>query len=399
MSVYLDNSATTVVCRAAAEKALQVMTVCFGNPSSLHTVGIEAERELTAARQSVARLCGAAPDNILFTSGGTEANNLAILGAAAAKRRQGRHVVTTAMEHPSVAAAFDQLEQEGYTVTRLSPGAFGSDGSGIIEPEQLEKALRPDTVLVSIMLVNNETGAWMPCQQLVPIVRKHAPNALFHTDAVQAAGKMPLQAEKWDVDLLSVSGHKFHAPKGVGALYIKKGVRILPRVYGGGQENNLRSGTEPMPAIAAFGAAVEDLPPYDQQWAHYEQLQNRLLEGLKSSPALAEVVLNRPERAVPYIVNLSVPGIRSEVMLHFLADKGVFVSSGSACSKGKGSPTLTAWGLPADRIDSALRISFCRFNQPEDVDRLLEALEQGCRQLIRRPSYRNRENPLKRAAH
>ena len=373
---YLDNSATTAVCRAAADKAYEMMTACWGNPSSLHTAGFEAEREMEAARSAVAGLLGAAPDTLTFTSGGTEANNLAIFGAAAAKARGGRHIVTTAMEHPSVAAACGQLEKVGWEVTRLVP-----DGSGCVPLSALEAALRPDTMLVSMMLVNNETGAILPVEEAAPLVRRLAPRALLHCDAVQAFGKLPIRVRPMDVDLLTVSGHKIHAPKGCGALYVKKGVRILPRAFGGGQERGLRPGTEATPAIAAFGAAAAAVPELAGQRARFEELMNRLLAGLERQE---EILLHRPARHAPYILNLSVPGIRSETLLHFLAQRGVYVSSGSACSRGKSSPVLAALGLPPAEIDSALRVSLSRDNDEEDIDRFLAGVEEARAVLIRR---------------
>ena len=373
---YLDNSATTAVCRAAADKAYEMMTACWGNPSSLHTAGFEAEREMEAARSAVAGLLGAAPDTLTFASCGTEANNLAIFGAAAAKARGGRHIVTTAMEHPSVAAACGQLEKEGWEVTRLVP-----DGSGCVPLSALEAALRPDTMLVSMMLVNNETGAILPVEEAAPLVRRLAPRALLHCDAVQAFGKLPIRVRPMDVDLLTVSGHKIHAPKGCGALYVKKGVRILPRAFGGGQERGLRPGTEATPAIAAFGAAAAAVPELAGQRARFEELMNRLLAGLERQE---EILLHRPVRHAPYILNLSVPGIRSETLLHFLAQRGVYVSSGSACSRGKSSPVLAALGLPPAEIDSALRVSLSRDNDEEDIDRFLAGVEEARAVLIRR---------------
>lgn len=377
---YLDNSATTPVCREAAEKALYMMTSCFGNPSSLHTVGLAAERELETARAAVAGLIGASPDTLVFTSGGTEANNLAVFGGAAARRRRGRHVVTTMVEHPSVSAAFDLLTEQGFEVTRLTPEANGG-----ISVEQLAAACRPDTILVSIMMVNNETGARFPIEEMARTVRRLSPEALFHTDAVQAAGKLPIRTARMEVDLLSLSGHKLHAPKGSGALYIRKGVRLLPQQRGGGQEKGIRSGTEAMPAIAAFGAAAAAMPSSDKLLAHFEGLRSRLLEGLSLLP---EVRTHLPAESVPYILSLSLPGIRSETMLHFLAQRDVYVSSGSACSKGEQSPVLRAMGLPAAEVDSALRISFSRFNTEEDIDRFLEALQDASHTLTRVGGYR-----------
>ena len=374
MRTYLDNSATTAVCPQAADAAVRMITVCYGNPSSLHTMGIEAEKALLAARASVARLLGVPAETLLFTSGGTESNNLAILGGAAARIRQGRHAVTTAVEHPSVSAAFDQLEREGWTVTRVRP-----DPDGTLPAERIVSACRDDTVLVSVMMVNNETGARHPLERMIPAVRRTAPHALIHTDAVQAAGRLALSAERLGVDLMTVSGHKIHAPKGVGALYIRKGVRLQPRQIGGGQERGLRSGTEAAPAIAAFGAAADAVPPFREQEALYRTLRDRLRSGLSSS-----AVCHLPPEGVPYIVSLSLPGFRSETLLHFLAEREIYVSSGSACSKGKKSPVLTAMGLSADQIDSALRISFSWDNTIDDVDRLTRALHLAEQTLIRR---------------
>ena len=371
---YLDNSATTQVCPQAAQKALEIMTECYGNPSSLHSMGIAAEMELNAARKQVAALIGSQPDFLTFTSGGTEANNLAVFGGAAAKQRTGRHIVTTAMEHPSVGASCDELERQGYSVTRLKP-----QKDGTITAEQVADACREDTILVSIMLVNNETGARFPIEQIAPAVRRAAPNALIHCDAVQAAGKLSIHAGRLDVDLMSFSSHKIHGPKGCGALYVKKGVRILPRVFGGKQERGLRSGTEALPLIAAFGTAASVLPSPETQNSLYSSLKQQLLDGLAGRD---DIIVNSPEQAVPYIINLSVPGIRSETMLHYFAEQGVYISSGSACSKGHKSPVLTAMELPPARIDSALRVSFSYTNTPDDVELFLSVLDKAIAALI-----------------
>ena len=379
---YLDNAATTAVCREAADKALYMMTEAFGNPSSLHTAGFRAEQELTAARAAVAALIGAAPEEIVFTSGGTEANNLAVLGGSAANARAGHHAVTTAVEHASVAAAFDELEKQGWQVTRLVP-----DAEGRITPDALTSALRADTALVSVMTVNNETGARFPVEEMVPVVRERAPRALFHTDAVQAAGKLPIKVQKWGVDLLTGSGHKLHAPKGVGALYIRRGVRVMPRALGGEQEKALRAGTEAAPAIAAFGAAVKALPPMADTLARYEALHARLTAGLRAMP---DARLHLAADRVPYIVNVSFPGLRSETLLHFLAERDVFVSSGSACSKGKKSAVLQAMNLPSAEIDSAVRVSFCHTTTEEDIDRFLAAVQSAAETLTRVAAFRRR---------
>lgn len=374
--VYLDNAATTAVCPEAAEKALEMMTEHYGNPSSLHSLGTKAEQLMNAARKQVSGMIGCRPDSLIFTSGGTEANNLAVLGAAEAKKRSGHHIITTAVEHSSVTASCNELERQGYEITRLVP-----DRDGRISPQQVSGALRDDTILVSIMAVNNENGSHFPIDEIVPAVRRSAPGALIHCDAVQAAGKLSINADRMDIDLLTVSAHKIHGPKGCGALSVKKGVRILPRAFGGGHERGMRAGTEAVPLIAAFGAAAESMPPPAEQQKIYAALRQRLADRLKSRD---DVVWLSPENAVPYIVNIAVPGIKSETMLHFFAERGVYISSGSACSKGKRSPVLTALGLPDRLIDSALRISFAHTNTPEDVDRFLEVLEQASASIVKR---------------
>ena len=373
---YLDNSATTRVCGAAADKAYRMMTETYGNPSSLHSLGFRAEQEVTAARKAVAGLMGAQPEQVWFTSGGTEANNLAIFGAASARAREGRHIVTTAVEHASVAAAIDQLEKQGYEVTRLVP-----DDSGFVDAPTIVDACRPDTVLVAVMMVNNETGARFPIEEAVGGIRQRAPHAHVHCDAVQAAGKLPLYAERWNFDSMAVSAHKIHGPKGVGALYVRRGVRVLPRQFGGKQEGGIRPGTEAAPLIAAFGAAVGELPPPHRQMGHYDTLRRHLLARLEG---VEGIHFHIPHYGVPYIIHLSVPGLKSETMLHFLAQREIYVSSGSACSKGAKSPVLTALGLPVDEIDSALRVSLCRDNTVEDMDRFAEALLEAMQTLARK---------------
>ena len=373
---YLDNSATTQVCEAAAKAAYRLMTEVYGNPSSLHSMGFQAEREMTATRRQVATLIGCEEGEITFTSGGTEANNLAIFGAVAAHPHDGRHIVTTAVEHASVSASVDALEKEGYTVTRLVP-----DENGVLTADAIASACRPDTVLVAVMLVNNEIGAKFPIDQAVPAIRRVAPKAHIHCDAVQAAGKMPIRVGRWGVDSMAVSAHKIHGPKGVGALYLRRGARILPRQLGGKQEGGLRCGTEAVPLIAAFGAAIGELPPIPKQMAHYDALRRHLLARLGDNPA---VRFHLPTGGVPYIIHLSVPGYKSETLLHFLAQKEIYVSSGSACSKGAKSPVLTAMGLPAEEIDSALRVSLCRDNTIEDMDRFADGLLEAMEKLARK---------------
>lgn len=375
-SVYLDNSATTCVDRAVADLIYSVMTKEYGNPSSLHQKGLEAELVMNTAKNQLAQALSCSTDTLYFTSGGTEANNLAILGGAAAHRRQGNKVVISSYEHSSVVASGKELEKEGFQVEWLSPGPDGR-----ISPQQMERAVDKNTILASVMLVNNEVGAVNFIGQLAKIAHRKNPNLLFHCDAVQAFGKLPVNTRTLEVDLLTVSGHKIHAPKGVGALYLKKGARILPRTFGGEQQKRLRPGTEPVPLIAGLGLAAQmAVEGLAESAAHYRLLNRRLREGAAQVPG---ILINSPDDALDCIVNLSVVGIRSEIMLHFLEGEGIYVSSGSACAKGAKSHVLTALGLPESRIDSALRISFSRYTTPDEIDALLAALQKGMTQLHR----------------
>ena len=357
--IYLDNSATTRVCEKSAEKVLELMTQCYGNPSSLHKKGLEAQREVAHARQAVAVSLGAQPREIIFTSGGTEANNLAVLGGAAAGRRRGKRIVTTAIEHPSVLEPMRQLEKEGFEVVFLTP-----DADGRVPEEAVLKAVTGDTLLISVMAVNNELGSIQPIEVLKKAVKRAGAPALVHVDGVQAYGKLPLRPEKLGIDLLTVSGHKIHGPKGVGALYVSKNARILPRTFGGGQERELRPGTEAAPLIAGLGAAAEELPDWRQAYSRMEKLRDYTLQKLSG---LEGVEVNSPVEGLPYLLNFSALGIRSETMLHFLAQRGIYVSSGSACAKGKQSHVLKAAGLPDSRISSAIRVSLSRESIEQDA--------------------------------
>ena len=373
--IYLDNSATTRVCEKSAEKVLELMTQCYGNPSSLHKKGLEAQREVAHARQAGAVSLGAQPREIIFTSGGTEANNLAVLGGAAAGRRRGKRIVTTAIEHPSVLEPMRQLEKEGFEVVFLTP-----DADGRVPEEAVLKAVTGDTILISVMAVNNELGSIQPIEVLKKAVKRAGAPALVHVDGVQAYGKLPLRPEKLGIDLLTVSGHKIHGPKGVGALYVSKNARILPRTFGGGQERELRPGTEAAPLIAGLGAAVEELPDWRQAYSRMEKLRDYTLQKLSG---LEGVEVNSPVEGLPYLLNFSALGIRSETMLHFLAQRGIYVSSGSACAKGKQSHVLKAAGLPDSRISSAIRVSFSRENTERDADALAEGVREGLACLAR----------------
>ena len=370
LEIYLDNCATTRVCPEAAEACMKAMTADYGNPSSLHKKGMEAEALVTAARRQAARMLGCEPDCITFTGGATESNNLAILGAAAAYPRAGKTVVTTAVEHPSVARTVDALEERGYTVKRVSPRPDGN-----FDPQDFLDAVDGDTFLLSMMLVNNEVGTVLPVETVVPALKRRFPRLLIHVDAVQGFAKYPLNLKRLEIDLLSFSGHKLYAPKGVGGLYVRKGVRLKPVLYGGGQEKGLRSGTQPVELIAAMGAALALCEKNRAAWqAHYAALNARLREGLAR---LDRMPVNSPENSAPHLLNLSVIGVPSEIMLHFLESKGVSVSSGSACAKGEKSAVLAAYGLPDERIRSALRVSFSRETTPEEIDALLAALAEG----------------------
>ncbi len=367
-TVYLDNSSTTKPCEAAVSAVKRVLEENWGNPSSLHILGFNAEREVAAARESVARIIGAKADEIYFNSCGTEGDNTAIIGAALKGRKRGNRIVTTSIEHPAVLQTVKRLAEDGFEVVYIKP-----DKCGAISEKDLENAINEKTILVSIMLVNNEVGSIMPVSAAARIIKEKGAPALLHTDAVQAFGKLPFKVSDLGVDLLTVSGHKIHAPKGVGALYIKKGVNIKPYIVGGGQEKGMRSGTENVPLIAGFGAAVEQLPDIKAQLEKQQQLCCYAKEKLTAMG----LIINSGENALPYVLNVSAVGYKSETLLHFLENDGIFVSSGSACSKGKGSYVLSEMGLDRKIADSSIRISFSRYNDKEDVDLLCDSLKRA----------------------
>ena len=373
---YLDNAATSRVLPEAAEAAVRVMCEDFGNPSSLHKMGIDAARILEDSRAAVAQALSAEPVEVYFTSGGTESINTALFGAARKNRHAGRHIVTTAIEHAATLNACRRLEGEGFAVTYVRP-----DADGHIRAEEMENAMREDTILVSCMLVNNEVGTVLPVAEIGRALKRKNPSALFHVDAVQGLFRLPITPKKWNCDLLSVSGHKIGAPKGIGALYMKRDTRLAPYIVGGGQERGFRSGTEPMPLLAAFAAACRvRAARMDEDVAHVQRLKDYLAEQVEHRLPFAQW---NGRGDVPHVVNLSLPGCKSEVMLRVLESRDVFVSAGSACSKGKESAVLRAMGLDKKRIDSALRVSFAPFNTQEDVDALIAGLEAGARMLRR----------------
>ena len=354
--IYLDNSATTKPNSACVEAMTAVLTECWGNPSSVHAFGMEAEKLLRRARNQVAAALGAEPERVFFTSGGTEADNWAIFGTAKRLGKRGRHIVTTRVEHHAVLSAMESLEAQGFEVTYLQP-----DETGYISAERLDAALRPDTILVSVMMVNNESGAVMPIADMVKRTRRKSPLALFHTDAVQGFGKVAFQAKRLGADLISVSGHKVHGPKGVGALYLRPGVNLPPLIMGGGQEQDLRSGTENLPGIVGFGAAVEA-----QDFAADREKMAKTLAVLKEKLSAVEGLQLLGKADAPHILSVSLPGFRSQGIVNCLQDKGFYVSAGSACSRGHRSHVLSAMGLRNDVIDGAVRLSLCG-ESPEDL--------------------------------
>ena len=371
---YLDHSATSPVQPEAAQEALRLMTEQFGNPSSVHRLGIAAADELSRARKQLAQLAGCTAEELTFTACGTESTNTAIAGACTKSR--GKHIITTSIEHAATLNSVRRLEQDGYEVTYLQP-----DADGHISLDEFKTAVRPDTALLTCMLVNNEVGTVLPVKEMGKFLKKKAPRALFHIDAVQGLGRIELKPKLWNADLMSLSGHKIGAPKGIGALYIRKGVHIAPYLVGGGQERGMRSGTEAMPNIAAFAEAARLRREHlKENYAHVQELNDALRAGLAERFPWAVV---NGSADIPHVLNVSFPGCKSEVMLRVLESREVYVSSGSACSKGKASHVLAAMKVPHERIDSALRISFAPENTMEDVQALLDACEEGAARLRR----------------
>ena len=376
--IYFDNSATTRVDIEAAELALKVMTEDYGNPSSLHGKGMTAERMLKTARRQLAAALNAEESEIIFTGSGTEADNLAIQGVAHAYKKRGKHIITSAVEHPAVLNTCKILEQEGYEITVLPV-----DDKGRISPKDLEKALRKDTVLVSLMLVNNEVGTIEPIREVAKILENYRPKPFFHVDAVQAFGKISINPKQMGIDLLAASGHKIHAPKGIGILYLKKGVRVLPLIGGGGQELGLRSGTENMPAICAFGLAAEKSVKYlNENYEQVEKVRETFLKGLSD---LADWRIHGAENGLPHVLNIAFMGTKSEVLLHTLEEKGVYCSSGSACAAKKDalSPVLTAMGLERPEIEGSLRFSFSAENTMAEAEAAAKIVKESVSELRR----------------
>ena len=375
MECYLDNSATTRCTEGVAQVMTEVMCSAYGNPSSLHHKGVEAERYVREARETIAKTLKCAPKEIFFTSGGTESDNLAIRGAAYANARQGRHLITTSVEHPAVLNTMQYLEQQGYEVTYLPVDEYGR-----VRLSELEAAIRPDTILVSMMHTNNEIGALEPIEAAGELIKRVNPNTLFHVDAVQGYGKSRIYVKRMKIDMLSVSAHKIHGPKGTGFLYVGDKVKIRPVVFGGGQERGLRSGTENVPAIAGMARAAEEIyRNLDEDAERMYELRARLEEGIMR---LENVRFNTlpGRKSAPHVLSVSFAGVRSEVLLHALEDKGIYVSAGSACASNhpetSGSATLRAIGLEKELLNSTIRFSLSPFTTEEEINYTVQALEE-----------------------
>lgn len=372
---YLDNSATTKPCETAIQNINFALCDNWGNPSSLYDLGFRAQMLVDDTRKAVSNLIKCREDEVYFTGSGTESNNTALLGAAEARKKRGKRIVTTTIEHPSVLETVKRLQNDGFEVVYLKPQA-----NGVISIDDLKAAITKDTILVSIMLVNNETGAIQPIKEASQIIKQLGAPALLHCDGVQALGKMPINLNDLQVDLFSASGHKIHGPKGVGILYIKKGVTIKPLITGGGQEKNMRSGTESVPLIYGLKGAIDELGNISENLKKQKELWNYAKDSLTQTGL---VTINSSDDVLPYVLNISVEGYRSETLLHFLEAQGVYVSSGSACAKGEGSYVLGEMGLSRKRVDSALRISFSRYSTKEDIEALKTAIITATQKLRR----------------
>ncbi len=373
MECYLDNSATTRCFDETIKAVEEEMKTYYGNPSSMHKKGFEAEKKIREVTKIIASTLKCEESEIIYTSGGTEADNMALIGIARAYKRQGKHIITSSIEHAAILQTAEFLKEEGFEITYLP-----TDEKGIVDLEELKKNIREDTILVSIMGVNNEIGTVQPIEEISKIVKEKNPSALFHVDAVQAYGKIKLIPKKMGIDLMSVSGHKIHGPKGVGFLYVSYKTKIKPIIFGGGQQKALRSGTENVCGIMGLGAAVEKLfATFDDDTKRMRELREYMIEGLLKIDGV-RINGGQGEEAAPHIVSASISGVRAEVLLHSLEDKGIYISSGSACASNKPavSETLKAISLPKELLDSTVRFSFSVFTSKEEIDYTLDCLKE-----------------------
>lgn len=381
MEVYLDNSATTKCYDSVRELVGKVMCEDYGNPSSMHKKGVDAEKYVRESKEILAKLLKVQEKEIFFTSGGTESDNLALIGCARANHRAGKHLITSSIEHPAILNTMHYLEQEeGFRVTFLPV-----DKHGRIKLEALREALCDETILVSIMYVNNEVGSVQPIEEAVQIVKNYNKDILFHVDAVQGFGKYRIHPKRLGVDLLSISGHKIHGPKGSGVLYINEKVKIKPIAFGGGQQKNVRSGTENVPGIAGIGLAAKEIyTDFDQKTAKMRELKDYFIEGIREIPDIT-IHGRTDETSAPHIISVGFAGIRSEVLLHTLEDKGIYVSSGSACASNHPeiSGVLRGIGAGAEYLDATLRFSFSEFTTKEEIDYTLKIL-YNCVPMLRK---------------
>ncbi len=373
--IYLDNSATTKICEKSLAAFVDVAQNLYANPESLHKKGFESEKVINNAKKNIALKINCDASEIYFTSGATESNNLAIFGIIKAHERKGKKIITTAIEHSTVSECFKTLKNLGYDVVELLPDEFGN-----YTPSQIAQEVDENTVLVSTMMVNNEIGSILPVHDIAYAIKNKNKSCFFHVDAVQAFMRLPIKLKNSNIDLMSFSGHKIGAPKGVGALYIKKGVRITPLLYGGGQQNAIRVGTQSPELVASFEAAVLDkADKMSQNIRYYENLRQHFYDCAEKRDYIK---LNKKDNTVPYIINITVSGLKSEVLIHYLERHNIYVSGGSACSKGARSHVLTAMGLSVKDIDCALRISFCTENTKEDINELFDKLDLAKKELI-----------------
>ena len=371
MEVYFDNSATTRCYDSVKDIVVKAMIEDFGNPSAMHLKGVEAEKYIKSSAESLARLLKVQEKEILFTSGGTESDNLALIGATLANKRSGNHIITTSVEHPAVSQPALFLQEQGFEVTYLPV-----DSRGVVKMDALKAVLREDTILVSVMYVNNEVGAVMPVEEIAALVHEKSPKALFHVDAIQAFGKYRIYPKKMGIDLLSVSGHKIHGPKGVGFLYINEKAKIQPQILGGGQQGGMRSGTDNVPGIAGLGAAaVEIYKNLEENVENMYRLKEHIAQGLEK---IGDIRINGMDlrEGAPQILSISVMGVRSEVLLHSLEERGIYVSAGSACSshKRKPSATLAAMGMSKTKIERHCALKLCEENTIEEADYFLQVM-------------------------